>query len=650
MTSRVRCSCGRVYDPAKHTTCPDCGAESAVESVVVAEKIKPPTPPEIESEPARGGIVAAGRETETKRGGSQFAQLLKTLPWPVYAGAALLILFGLGFALRPRHAAQVAEATKGEVSAPTPVHEESSPSPSATIPPYIPPGGYTIPQGIVTGGVNLSELIASAKPGGTVTVPAGLYPGGLVIDRPMHIVADPRAAGQVVIQSEGKECLSVRAKGVTVQGVQFWCKGIGELPAISVAEGADLSMDGCKIQSGSALGLSVNGNASIKALGSGFSTEKGTAVRINKQAQANFTQCSFSNSQIGLLVANAAKAELHSCAFEGIGIGDSGGAMIVAAHENTQVTGEDCQFSNNSVGINVSDGASMTLTGCTFKQNIGSTTGGVGSGVVVARNSAQVVIQKTTLVNSSPYAIDVMGGAKLTLEDSEISGSRTAGLVVGERNASPANADVKRSRFDRNATAIGIYGGSSANVEDSDCRENNEGIVVFDPGSTLKLVKTNLVSNRDHGLYAYANAEVTADDSTIQNNARGVQSGTSRKSSQRASVKLQNCRFGNNRVFGAGACVQSELILANCVFDGSDKTNIYHERGAVVQTDALAGTPDASASPEESPESTTATDESSPAQTKTKRRTSKRRSEEEEQRRRAEQISRVIKGLLPSQY
>jgi len=644
MTSRVRCSCGRVYDPAKHTTCPDCGAESAVESVVVAEKIKPPATLEPANELSESGAVATGK----REGGSQFAQLLKTLPWPVYAGAALLILVALAFALRPRHAMQVAATEKGEPPAPGPVHEESSPGPSATIPPYIPSGGYTIPQGIVTGGVNLSELIANAKPGGMVTIPAGLYSDSLVVDRPVHIVADSRG-GQVVIQSEGRECLSVRAKGVTVQNVQFWCKGIGELPAVSVEDGADLSMDGCKIQSGSALGLSVSGNASVKALGSGFTTEKGTAVRINKQAQANFTQCSFSNSQIGLLLANAAKAELHSCAFEGLGIGNSGGAMIVAAHENTQLTGEDCQFTNNSVGINVSDGASMTLTGCTFKQNIGSTTGGVGSGVVVASNSAQVVIQKTTMVNSSPYAIDVMGGAKLRLEDSEISGSRTAGLLVGERNAPPANADVKHTQFDRNATGIGIYGGSSADVEDSEFRENNEGIVVFDQGSRLKMVKTNLVSNRDRGLYAYANAEITATDSTIQNNARGVQSGTSRKSSQRASVKLENCRFGSNRVFGAGASVQSELILANCVFDGSDKTNIYREHGAIVQTDALADAPDASASPEGSPESTAATDESLAAQAK-KRKTSKRSSQQEEQRRRAEEISRAIRRFLPSQY
>src|SRR5436305_9214488 len=50
MMSRVRCSCGRMYDPGKNATCPDCGAESPVESIVVAEKAKPPSPPPLISE------------------------------------------------------------------------------------------------------------------------------------------------------------------------------------------------------------------------------------------------------------------------------------------------------------------------------------------------------------------------------------------------------------------------------------------------------------------------------------------------------------------------------------------------------------------------------------------------------------------------
>ncbi|HEY7001636.1 MAG TPA: hypothetical protein VH330_07830 [Candidatus Udaeobacter sp.] len=85
MTSRVRCSCGRVYDPAKHTTCPECGAESAVESVVVAEKVKPPLPPDLDRERAGDGTT----------GPAQLVKPFKAVPWKIYAGAALVFVLAL---------------------------------------------------------------------------------------------------------------------------------------------------------------------------------------------------------------------------------------------------------------------------------------------------------------------------------------------------------------------------------------------------------------------------------------------------------------------------------------------------------------------------------------------------------------------------
>jgi hypothetical protein len=92
MTSRVRCSCGRIYDPVKHNTCPDCGAESAVESVVVAEKVKPPAPPE----------PVVEKRTTVERPAVDFSQLVRSLPWPVYAGAAAFALIVLVLGLRHR--------------------------------------------------------------------------------------------------------------------------------------------------------------------------------------------------------------------------------------------------------------------------------------------------------------------------------------------------------------------------------------------------------------------------------------------------------------------------------------------------------------------------------------------------------------------
>jgi hypothetical protein len=141
MTSRVRCSCGRVYDPVKHTTCPECGAESAVESVVVAEKVKPPVPPDLNRESTQSGVAGA---TETKGGREGQAQLvgfLKALAWPIYAGAAAFALVILFFLFRPHHAEQLVK--KGDVPSP-PVPEAVSPTPTITIPPSAAP---TIPAG-----------------------------------------------------------------------------------------------------------------------------------------------------------------------------------------------------------------------------------------------------------------------------------------------------------------------------------------------------------------------------------------------------------------------------------------------------------------------------------------------------------------------
>jgi nitrous oxidase accessory protein NosD len=628
MTSRVRCSCGRIYDPQKHTTCPDCGAESAVESVVVAEKIKPPVPPGIEPEPKRDG----------ERKESSFAQLLKALPWPIYAGVALVTLVVLAFALRPRLAVTVAETGKREAPAPVPVHEESSPNPSATMVPFVPSGGYTIPPVIVTGSVNLGDLIANAKAGGTVTVPAGLYPGGLVIDRPMNIVADPRAGGQVVIQSEGKECLSVRSKGVTIQNVQFWCKGIGDLAAVSVMDGAELEMEGCKIQSGSGLGLLVSGNASIKTVGSTFTTPGGIAALVNKQAHASFAQSTFSDSQIGLGVGSGARAELHSCAFERLGIGDKegAGAIMAVVGQNTQVTGIDCYFTNDAVGIGVREKASLSLTTCTFKSNV---LGNRSSGLVVLRD-AQVAIRKTTFVDASPYAVNVMSNGALTLEDTDISGARGAALMVGERNAPPARVEIKRSHFYHNAVGIAVTAGSSAEIEDSECRENNEGILVLEQGTRVQLKKTALVSNRDHGLQVYANAEARITDSDVRNNARGAQSGVPHKASQRASLTLEDCRVGDNQIFGVGACAQSQLILTRCVFDQESKKNIYREHDAIVQSDG--GSEFASKSQD------TAEASPSPESTAKPKSASKRASRKHQDRDAPqEQISRIIKRWVP---
>ena len=141
-------------------------------------------------------------------------------------------------------------------------------------------------------------------------------------------------------------------------------------------------------------------------------------------------------------------------------------------------------------------------------------------------------------------------------------------------------------------------------MEDSECRENEDGVVMLDRGSRMNLKRTGILGNKDHGLHVYAEADLSIADSDIQNNARGAQSGTPRKSTERATVKLENCRIGGNSVFGVGVYTKSDLILNACTFDTTNKTNILKERGANLQTDApvaeTSPAPDESATPEKS--------------------------------------------------
>lgn len=500
--------------------------------------------------------------------------------------------------------------------------------------PSIAPTPYGIPEGF-----DLAAAIAAAAPGATIKVPPGSYPGGLIVNKAVRLIG---TLGQVFIQSEGRECLSVSAAGVAVQNVQFICNGIGELPAISVAAGADLSFEACKVQSNTALGVSATG--ALKALGSVFTATNGTAVRLNSGSRGSFIQCSLGESIFGLWLAKGATAELHSCAFDRNG-GEGRGGIASLTAAPASLTAEDCHFTNNTAGIRALDGATLTISGSSFKENGITPREGAMLGLVVLFNGAKgsianstfdsnkqgvtavngsrlqvdkcqfsgngipgneilfcqpigvdgqdavVTVRNCVLTDSAQSAANALDGGTIFIEDTEISGSRGPGLVVGYRGEGPGQAEVKRCRFLHNLTGVGVVAGSTVMIEDSEFRENQDGIIALDPKTSVRGAKLKFARNTDSGLFMRQSAQATVTDSNFMNNARGAIAGVSGKSAERATLTLENCRFGGSRFFAVGACTQSQVSLTNCAFDGSDKKNIYKERGAIVQTNAATGTP-----------------------------------------------------------
>ncbi len=524
--------------------------------------------------------------------------------------------------------------------------------PPPTAPPVVPPS----PPPRLTN--DLAAQLANAAPGATIRIPPGNYPGGLVANRAVHLVG---TKGQVFIDGAGRESLAVRAAGVTAQDVQFSNSGTGELPAVSVYEGADLQLQSCQVQSNSAVALSAAGQAVVKARDSSFTARNGTALRLTKAARGDFAQVSFNDSGIGLWLAQGARAELHSCAFLRDG-GNGGGAIIVLNNPGTTLLADDCQFANNHGGINAA-AASLTITNSTFSQNglespnnnppplialRNKSTGTVSNSLFEAnlqginvrdgshlemekcqftntgsRRLREVIptcepvslsdpgttgkIRDTAFSNSAQYALVVMAGAKIELEEVDISGTRSAGLVVGDRSAGAGTAEIKSCRFRNNSTGLGVFAGSSATARDAKFWDNQDGIIVLDELSQLQGENLSVMRNRDAGLFVHAQGEATVSGSQFQNNARDAIAGVKGKEEQRGALTLTDCRFSGSRFFALGACVGSEVRLTNCNFEGTKK-RIFQEKGAQIRTDAEES-PAPSAEPSASPESSPAADE-----------------------------------------
>ena len=167
------------------------------------------------------------------------------------------------------------------------------------------------------------------------------------------------------------------------------------------------------------------------------------------------------------------------------------------------------------------------------------------------------------------------------LEDLEVIGSRSAGLVIGEENGAPAHAEIRHCRFQRNPAGIGVFARSTATLTEIECRENQDGIIVLDQDSRIEASKLALFSNRDCGLFVHRRKRKCVKQNFATTAAARLAACAENPPSAVRWLSKTVALVGTK--FGAGAGPQSTLILTRCVFDGTDKTNISKERSSTVQ-------------------------------------------------------------------
>ncbi|HEY0368477.1 MAG TPA: right-handed parallel beta-helix repeat-containing protein, partial [Chthoniobacterales bacterium] len=454
------------------------------------------------------------------------------------------------------------------------------------------------------------------------------------------------------IQSDGRECLNVKSPGVFVQGMQFMCNGIGDLAAISIADGGELELDGCRIQSATSVGL-TSSNASLTTTGTTITASGGTALRV-KGGKANLTQTTLSDSKLGASLSAGAAVELKSCALERDGAGDAQTGVIFINGPATSVTATDCQFTGNNGGVYVTSGGSFAaektsfkenaagakyiyglilvekasvvrLNGCAFERNRAGVAvseggtleadqcafsdNGLQSRQLIAESlpisvigqHARATVRNSSFAHSTPYAIGVSNAGTATIDNIEVSGTKDTGLAVGDDKTPPAHVEVAHAHFHNNENGMAVFFGSIAKIDDSEFRENETSGLAAIKNAQVEVHNTRFLMNGNEGLLVYGQARAVASGCQFIGNARGAESGyAKRNAGGHASLTIEDSEVGGNRVFGLGALSANELIVRNVTFHGDDKVPIYKEKNAVVKMETPAGAqtePDAHESP-----------------------------------------------------
>lgn len=477
---RIRCICGKIYDPSEHSHCPACGVEVRIESISV---IAPD--PGSGSKPAAGASPSPDDVGKSEKGDSRPpapAPLPRDLRWAWLAGGAFasaVVVFGAMHFLKPSPAPAVAAvSSEGGGSAPAPAkegngaagkgepgtesHASHDPSPGASAdaaegtgrssqgtgeatPSPKPTGDQTVPEGngaaakptVVEhqgtdeeAGAALAEAIAKAGDGASIVVRHGSYVvDGLKLVRPIRLDGDVSTGLPPVIKTDKSACIEVGAKGVSIANLTLTqlTEGVGP-PSLMVKKDSEVTLTNCQMLSRSSGACGVQPGAIFTATKCAFACfgkerADSTAAAFMTSERFVLNQCEFTGAENGLVVAMKAAGELSECKFHDLGLPDGKGAIIKVLGTQVTITGDKCEFAKNRAGLDVSAG-SVTLTGGVFAGNgveISEKTI-TPQGMIVIRSKGKASLNGVKF-DSNRQGIMVLGSGSLDLTGCHFTGN-----------------------------------------------------------------------------------------------------------------------------------------------------------------------------------------------------------------------------------
>jgi len=350
---------------------------------------------------------------------------------------------------------------------------------------------------------DLPAAVAAAKPFDCIVLRAGVWSGGVTVDKPLFLIGNGPAKKIVVASEGGRAALKIASDGVYVCGLSFnAAPGVsGErsfgleiagadavvlncyatstsLPSISVhGEKAAPYLADCRMRDGTASGMLFFDRAKGLVENCEFSGNKLAGIEITRHAAPEIRSCVIQQGQAsGVLYWQHGGGELHHCTITdnklaGVEVRGEGNPTIrkcrihsgehcgVLVHEQGRCRIEECEIANNKMpGIACRDGGAPVVVGSRIVKGYRSgvllleggsaeleecTIGGNMSAGIEVRGGASIRAQRCTIAYGKSIGVMAKGGSKGFISDCIFDGASPLAAVKMEKGAGVAVENMR---------------------------------------------------------------------------------------------------------------------------------------------------------------------------------------------------------------
>lgn len=341
---------------------------------------------------------------------------------------------------------------------------------------------------------NINDAVKLCEAGGTIEIDGGTYAESVLLTKSISLIAtraavlEDRGLGTSLVITRGPILVTLRNIQIRNSQQQASTALDSSPPLVLVADGSNVTFDGCVIESSVGDGVSLAekssatfSNCSIRRnRGYGLNVSSGSHVEISLSEIRESGRSGIALTNVGTTVHLGVGARVAENSQNGVEVGNGAelkcsGAeingnqrvgLIVEGSGSSATLESSCMISfNRKYGIGLNNSASAALSECTVEDN--------SDNGLYLESGAQVDIISSKFKSNGAIGVYLVNGATsaATITKSHFESHSDAGIAIVE-----GVGNVSESRFQNNPMAVffanGARGSATANTVDSGPLEN----------------------------------------------------------------------------------------------------------------------------------------------------------------------------------